>query len=155
MLILYGGGDSYYIAIGIRIDEQKRINKNHVKNKIMYPLVHINPVRKIDIKNWWDKQSFDLNIHPDDGNCDACWKKSFPTLARLMNRTPSSFDWWQEMTDKYSNFNPRNLEMNQSFYRGGKSILDIKTMADMSQAELKQLTMFDKLDGCAESCEVF
>jgi len=148
-------GQDYYIAIGIRVDEQKRINKNHVKNKIIYPLAYINPVTKIDIKNWWDKQSFDLNIHPDDGNCDACWKKSFPTLARIMNRSPSAFDWWQEMTDKYSNFNPRNSELNQSFYRGGKSILDIKKMSDMSQAELRQLTMFDKLDGCAESCEVF
>ena len=149
------GWKDYYIAIGIRNDEQKRISKYYIKNKILYPLVHINPVSKNDVKIWWDKQSFDLNIHPDDGNCNACWKKSFSTLARIMNRTPKAFNWWQDMTDKYAYSNQRNNEMKQSFYREGKSILDIKKMADMSQAQLRQITMFDKLDGCAQSCEVF
>ena len=57
----------------------------------------------------------------------------------------------------YGNFNPRNAELNSpfNFYRGNHSTLDIKKLAEMSQAELKQLTMFDQLDGCAESCEAF
>lgn len=42
-----------------------------------------------------------------------------------------------------------------NFYRGNHSTLDIKKLAEMTQAELRQLTMFDKLDGCAESCEPF
>ena len=120
----------------------------------MYPFVHLNPVTKVQVKQWWDKQSFDLDIHPDDGNCDCCWKKSFPTLARIMNRKPDNFEWWQQMIDKYSESNNR-VDGTQTFYRGGKSILDIKKMAELTQAELKQLTMFDPLDGCAESCEVF
>lgn len=151
----YLGWKKYYTAIGIRFDEQERVNKLYIKNKILYPLVYINPKTKKDIKIWWDKQTFDLEIHPDDGNCDCCWKKSYSTLSRIMIRKPNCFNWWDEMTIKYELSNPRHQELKQSFFRNGKSILDIKKMAEMSQAELRQLTMFEKLDGCSESCEAF
>ena len=124
-------------------------------SNIYYPLCFTKPTIKRQVKEFWDNQSFNLDIHVDDGNCDGCWKKSFPTLTRIMNRNPQTFDWWQNMTNKYSFQNPRNKEMKQNFYRGNKSVLDIKQMAELSQAELKQLTMFDVLDGCAESCEVW
>ena len=64
----------------------------------------------------------------------------------------------ENMSVKYGYFNPRNIDYSGerfNFYRGNKSVLDIKQMAELSQAELKQLTMFDVLDGCAESCEVW
>ncbi len=152
------GWDNYYTAIGIRYDEaEKRMNPNWISEQILYPLIFNNPTNKIDVIIWWGKQSFDLNIHPDDGNCDNCWKKDFPRLARNMVRNPKSFDWWQEMVDKYGHFNPRNSDLKPpfNFYRNNKGVADIREMAEMSQAKLKQLTMFDVVDGCAESCEVF
>ena len=149
------GWDDYYIAIGIRYDEQQRLNDNWMTNNIYYPLCFSEPTTKRNVKQFWDNQTFDLDIHVDDGNCDGCWKKSFPTLTRIMNRKPQTFDWWQNMTEKYSFENPRNKGMMQNFYRGNKSVLDIKQMAELTQAELKQLTMFEVLDGCAESCEVW
>lgn len=150
------GWSKYYTAIGIRYDEQKRVNKNHKKNRIIYPLIELNPVTKNQIKQWWDLQSFDLDIHPDDGNCVCCWKKSFNVLARIMERTPNSFDWWQEMTDKYGRSNHKSYKGDlQSFYRGNKTINDIKEMAKLCQAELKQINLFEPLDGCSESCEAF
>ena len=150
------GWDKYYTAIGIRFDEQQRINKNHKKKRIIYPLAQYNPVTKKQVKQWWDRQSFDLEIHPDDGNCICCWKKSFTVLARIMNRNPKDFDWWQEMIDKYGVSKHNSYKgYALSFYRGNKSIDDIKEMAKLSQAELKQITMFETLDGCSESCEAF
>ena len=109
------------------------------------------------VQEWWNRQSFDLKIHPDEGNCNNCWKKDFPRLARNMLRNPNSFDWWEEMERKYGNFNlmDNDLKAPFNFYRENKSVLDIRKMAQMSQAELKQITMFDTLDGCSESCEAF
>lgn len=151
------GWKDYYIAIGVRYDEQQRINENWVKKKIIYPFAHLIPTTKRQVSEWWQKQSFDLAIHPDEGNCINCWKKDFPRLARNMIRIPESFNWWRRMELDYGNFNPRNAELTPpfNFYRGNHSTLDIKKLAEMSQAELKQLTMFDALDGCAESCEAF
>lgn len=151
------GWNSYYRAIGIRFDELKRISPDRIKKKIIYPLAEINPMTKLTISEWWSKQSFDLKTHPDEGNCDNCWKKDFPRLARNMVRNPKSFDWWESMEKKYGYFNPRNntLKPPFNFYRNNKSTVDIRLMAEMSQAELKQLTMFDTLDGCQESCEAF
>jgi hypothetical protein len=150
------GWTKYYTAIGIRYDEQKRINKNYKKQRIIYPLVEFNPVTKNQIKQWWDLQTFDLDIHPDDGNCVCCWKKSYNVLARIMERSPKSFDWWQQMIDEYGTSKHKSYEGDiQSFYRGNKSINDIREMAKLSQAELKQINLFEPLDGCSESCEAF
>lgn len=148
---------NYYIAIGVRIDEPLRINEERHKKRIMYPFAELKPTTKRQVSEWWGKQSFDLHIHPDEGNCVNCWKKDFPRLARNYARIPESFDWWKRMEKEYGNFNPRGIELNPpfNFYRGNHSTLDIKKLAEMTQAELRQLTMFDKLDGCAESCEPF
>jgi hypothetical protein len=74
-----------------------------------------------------------------------------------MARNPKSFEWWSEMELKYSLYNPRKNTLSPpfNFYRGNKSVFDIKELEKLSQAELKQISMFDKLDGCAESCEAF
>jgi hypothetical protein len=151
------GWKKYYIAIGVRVDEPLRINENRGKKRIMYPLAELNPTTKRQVSEWWGKQSFDLTIHPDEGNCINCWKKDFPRLARNYARIPESFNWWKRMENQYGDFNPRSIELNPpfNFYRGNHSTLDIKKLSEMTQAELRQLTMFDKLDGCAESCEPF
>lgn len=152
-----GWGD-YYTAIGIRWDEQVRINKNWRKNKIIYPFIHLTKVSKLMVKWFWDTQPFNLSIHPDDGNCDNCWKKDFPRLVRNMQRDPKSFEWWENMSNKYGNFNPRGVSLNPpfNFYRGNKSVIDIRDMLTMSQAEIKQNYLFyDIEDSCTESCEAF
>lgn len=151
------GWKDYYIAIGVRFDELSRINPNRDKLKIMYPFAEIFPVIKRQVSEWWGNQTFDLRIHPDEGNCINCWKKDFPRLARNAIRIPESFNWWKKMELQYGNLNPRNTELLPpfNFYRNNKSTFDIFKMAEISQSELKQLTMFDVLDGCAESCEVW
>ncbi len=146
-----------FTAIGIRYDEPTRVNDNWLSLKLMYPFAIENPKIKRQISEWWGRQNFDLNIDPDDGNCDNCWKKDFPRLARRAIKKPKSFDWWQKMEDDYSMLTPRENGSKPPYYffRGQKRVADIFEMAKMSQAELKQITMFDPIDGCSESCEVF
>lgn len=153
------GWKDYKVAIGIRADEPKRLVKYKEDTHTFLPLATINPKFRIEIIIWWMQQDFDLDIHPDDGNCDNCWKKDFPRLARNYTRKPKSFEWWIDMENKYGMLNPRpkeNFKPPFNFYRGNKSTFDIINMAKLNQAQLKQISMFDEDDsGCSESCEVF
>jgi len=148
------GWDSYWKAIGIRVDEIDRINENRVKKKILYPLVKEFPTKKIEILNWWKNNNFDLNIPLNLGNCDICWKKSFKVLVNNTRDFPERFEWWQQMIDKYAH-KSRNSDKAISFFRGGKSIKELFEMGQLSQEQLTLFAEEYKLDGCSESCEVY
>jgi hypothetical protein len=152
-----GWKDDFYKAIGIRVDEIDRLNENFREKKIKYILVNPHPTMKRDVVMWWERNTFDLKIDSDLGNCDGCWKKDMERLVRIAKKTPEVFDWWQSMTDKYGHMNPRELELKPpfNFYRGNKSPKDIMKL---SKHALDQLSMFienDGLNGCSESCEAF
>lgn len=152
------GWKKYYKALGIRADEIDRMNENFRKLRIIYPLIRYNPIDKKMINKWWKAQPFDLEIDELLGNCDGCWKKAMSKLVKIANKRPSTFDWWQDMTDRYMHVQPRagakKATMN-NFYRGNKSPKDIFELAKLSKRQLSMFIEDERLDGCSESCEPF
>lgn len=149
------GWKKYYKALGMRYDEPKRIKPNAEKLRILYPLVSDTVMSKYDILAWWANQPFDLKIKKGQGNCDNCWKKSTKHLVENAKNYPETFDWWQEMTDKYGHLNPRNTELKPpfNFFRGNLSPKDILGMVKMEPEKLNQLSLQDPENDCSESCE--
>lgn len=150
------GWTGYYKAIGIRADEIDRVNPNHKKKKIVYPLVHYN-ISKSFINEWWNDMPFKLNVPANLGNCDGCWKKSDITLVQIARSHPNVFNWWEEMEIKYGYLNPRDSDLNPPFhfYRSNKSVKDIFNIAALEDTQLKLMPNLELSNGCSESCEVF
>ncbi len=151
------GWRGYLKAIGIRVDEAERAKPSKRKKRTVYPLLHWNPKTKKEISFWWYGQDFELDIHPDDGNCDNCWKKDHARLARNMIRKPRSFDWWQDMLDKYDHHNPRNTTLKPpfNFFRGNLSVKDIRTLSLLPPEKIMHEVKKWGKSGCSESCEAF
>ena len=150
------------MAIGIRYDEKKRMAKNAVDENIIYPLVDWK-VDKQDVLDWWEEQSFDLDIPEHFGNCVWCWKKSYKKLMTIMIEDPSAFDFPERMENKYGktgamaqHLGKNGVLKNQTsmkFFRGFKSVADIKEMITEDFEKFTDLHHLHITDGCGESCE--
>lgn len=157
------GWRNYYKAIGIRADEGDRMNPKYKELKILYPFIGNVAYGFIDtfkpeILSWWDNQLFNLEINSDFGNCVFCWKKDLPRLCRIALNHSEKTTWWQRMTDKYGQLNPRNSELKPpfNFFRGNISPNDILKIAQDNNKEVIEKMGIDKqLNGCEESCEAF
>lgn len=88
------GSNDYETALGIRADEKHRASP---KKKVIYPLVEINIDERF-IKDWWKKQSFDLQLEDFEGNCDFCFLKSQRKRMKLL-KNGLDVSWWQEMEE--------------------------------------------------------
>lgn len=122
-------GNDYLTAIGIRADEKHRIGS---KPNYIYPLAEMGFSETI-IRNWWDKQDFDLEIKDYEGNCDLCFLKSQRKKLTLISENPNISDWWKEMERKYSS------EYQQQF-----DVIRNKTIEEL--VELAQLPFRKAID---------
>ncbi len=158
----YGGyGIHWEMAIGIRIDEPKRVK---LRDNIIYPMVTEFPTTKLMVNKWWSTQQFDLQLKGYEGNCDLCYKKSKRKLLTILVEHPEFADWWNDMEIKYGNVR-YGRDYPFTFYRDNMSVAELVedslmpfTMAsdDFTQQQLREADpVLDYTNGCEESCEAF
>lgn len=93
-------------VIGIRYDEPRRVEKllsgcsGCVKNcgrakgpQRLLPL-HQAHIIEDDILAWWNRQPFDLQLEPHEGNCDLCFLKGAGKIRSIMQARPDLAAWW-------------------------------------------------------------
>jgi hypothetical protein len=132
--------------IGIRADEAHRKSTNAI-----YPLCDEIRVDAKFIRNWWDKQDFDLKLKDYEGNCDLCFKKSLKKRLTIVKENPSVADWWEQMEDKYSSESIPRFDL-----RTNKSITEIKNLSkkqftkaeDLHELSKQQCSLFDFETDC-------
>lgn len=146
------GWKDHETAIGIRMDEARRVSKEAEVNRIIYPLLNWFPVDKTDVLMWWNDQEFDLDIEEHCGNCLGCWKKSDKKLVRLVHERPEIFDFTHEMETKFTHAGAG--EGPRVFFREKKSTEDLRKLAEFLEPWIAP-KLSDEDDGCTESCEVY
>lgn len=166
------GWNDYYTAIGIRVDEVDRVDSKREEKKFLYPLAEHHRCTKQHINKFWSEMPFRLELKGYQGNCKACWKKSFRKLYTIANETPEAFDNMQKWEKEYGHYvKPERSDKSKPpfrFYRDNTTVkeiietankLEFRPASDDSLDTTIQTDMFDPdLDvgfGCSESCEPF
>lgn len=126
---------------------------------LIYPLIDIIPSTKQDVKKFWKKQTFRLEIEDHEGNCQTCWKKSDKKLWLIALESPirfAGFSYWEE---NYQHIKPNDDGKPRVFFRGHKSTKTIIKEASLCDAQhLREMIgaeVSDDSDGCSESCESY
>lgn len=143
-------------AIGIRADEKRRIAKTAEAEKIVYPLIDIWPTDKQDILDWWEDQSFDLEIEEFEGNCLGCYKKSFNKHFMQIEKDPTCYNFYRNMEDLYKTIGPQKGV--RVFFRNHTDTRQLFKMYDeFKENNVKLPKQYDLYanGGCSESCEVY
>lgn len=144
----------YKIAIGIRHDEPKRINKNPTTNNIIYPLV-LAGIEKQDVLDFWKTMPFDLGIEEHEGNCKTCWKKSDKKHVLNIKDNRHWYDFFLRMERLYTLVRTDLTPLARVFFRGRRSTQQMLALADsLEKPDKRRLNRSDEDAGCSESCEV-
>lgn len=134
-----GAKSGYIEYMGIRADEPMRYHK--IKDRANMPLYEMG-ITKRHVKEFWDKQPFDLNIPDGWGNCDLCFQKGRSytgKLVKLIREEPSRADWW----------------INQGENTGAQFIKDI-SYKTLKHIALNQTTLnFDLLEEVEDTVDCY
>jgi 3'-phosphoadenosine 5'-phosphosulfate sulfotransferase (PAPS reductase)/FAD synthetase len=144
-------------AIGIRIDEKRRISKTAEIDNIIYPLITEWPSDKQDVLDFWEDQEFDLGLDEWDGNCVGCYKKSFKKLFYQLDSDPSCLDWHKQMEQAYRTIGCPVEGTSRVFFRQNTSaerVIEMWKNDRSSNPTQLQLDLYEN-GGCSESCEVY
>lgn len=87
-------------VIGLRADEPMRVARSVRPNKECWinamPLADAAVTNRM-VRTFWDKQDFDLQLLPFEGNCDGCFLKARPKLWEVERTKPGTLQWWSDM----------------------------------------------------------
>lgn len=139
-------------AIGIRIDEDRRVSKKAELDNIIYPFIDMQPTTKEDVKAWWKDQVFQLGLMEHEGNCITCHKKSMRKINMLIRDNPKAFDFNRRMELENGLCGYNEDGARRVFFRGDKST-DYLFNAVNSQGMLFEDTT-EIFNTCGESCEL-
>ena len=138
-------------AMGIRYDERHRMSNTAIEQNVIYPLIQDIKVDSKFIRNWWDRQSFDLELKDYEGNCDLCFKKSLKKRLTIVKENPLIANWWLDMENNYSRESIPRFDL-----RTNKSIEEIIELAkkpftqarDLHELSQEQCDLFDFETDC-------
>lgn len=154
----YGGepglGRTYQMALGIRVDEPKRLGKGVGR---IYPLATEWPTEKEEVLDWWAEQPFDLGLIERHGNCVGCYKKSLAKHLLNLN-DPSVKDYYQfgvEIERDHGTTGAGYTGKPFVMYRENRSTLDLIALADITAPDDRMGARAHEDAGCSESCEAF
>jgi len=156
---------SYDTAIGIRIDEVDRVNPNHKRLKLRYPLITDVPMSQPQIWRWWQSQAFRLEIPSHYGNCVTCWAKSDRKLLTILKENPSAFDFFDRMEKTYGSIKSVGEEFEEYkrvFFRHNRSVQDLIKLAETpfepfvdTQDGVYTPDLFEETGVCGGTCNPF
>jgi len=132
-------------VVGIRADESHRKSVNAEIEKVIYPLCDEVKIDSRFVRNWWEKQSFDLGLKDYQGNCDLCFKKSLKKRLTIIKENPESAKWWLQMEQKYS-----SEEIPRFDLRTNKSIQELVEMAQRPFTKAQDLHELSE-----QQCDLF
>ena len=140
-----------YTAIGIRHDEKHRQSNTAIEQNIIYPLINDLPVDSEFVRNWWERQAFDLELKDYEGNCDLCFKKSLKKRLTIIKENPKLASWWLNLEEKYSSEITPRLDL-----RTNKSIAELieiakrpfTTAQDIHKLNKQQINLFEFETDC-------
>ena len=96
------GWKNHRDVIGIRVDEPKRLNGAIFDHcRIDFPLA-LNGITKAMVMDFWERECFDLQLEPDQSNCNLCFLKGKAKLIKLIQSDQAMADWWIEEERKAS-----------------------------------------------------
>ena len=151
----------YQTALGIRIDEPRRLKYSKTIQNKVYPLVdwHQDQPDKLYILDWWAEQDFDLGIPEHLGNCFGCFRKSQKKTLKVIRDEPELFANTMENDFGHIGLNKINGEHSdkpRTMYRQYHTCESLITLFKQTPVEYLRDDEPEHLnEGCASSCEPF
>jgi hypothetical protein len=149
------GRGTHDIAIGIRIDEKRRVAKNATKHHIIYPLIDMCPTTKPEVLDFFEQYDWDLRIPEHYGNCETCFQKSDKKLNMVYRTTPHSFNCFIKLEDLYSGVGPNNVPGPRKIFRNYRSTRDLLRQFEYLNVDSSRMIHDEDSGTCSESCELF
>ncbi|WP_336695905.1 hypothetical protein [Delftia acidovorans] len=144
---------TYDTAIGIRADEPRRVRREVAeRERIIYPLVDVEPTDKQDVLSYFEQFDWDLAIAEHQGNCTACFQKSDRKLLTLYREDPANFEFPVRLDQLYRNVGPNNVPGPRRMYRGHRAAPDLIAEFEAAGTNYRPPA---KDGGCSESCELY
>lgn len=93
--------------LGLRADEPARVARlsgQETRDKGLEAPLSRAGIRKFDVFEFWDEQTFDLGLVEYEGNCDGCFLKDQADASRAIGDDPEKVAYWSGLQRTYPRF---------------------------------------------------